>query len=155
MGLLSGNCNIVRVPSISFEQIDIIICAINSLAKISHFSSISQRIILVRYDRDNVATKLFSLDCDIRIIWGGDETIRKIRENKLQPRAFDITFADRYSLSAINANKFIQDNKPLKTANDFYNDTYLIDQNAFTSPHLILWIGSKNNVKKAKKIQRY
>ena len=30
----------------------------------------------------------------------------------------------------------------------FYNDTYLVDQNACSSPHLIIWLG-----KKSKKIQ--
>jgi hypothetical protein len=34
----------------------------------------------------------------------------------------------------------------------FYNDTYLFDQNACTSPHLINWIGSKEEVEKAKAI---
>jgi len=152
MGLLSGNCNIVRVPSISFDQINIIVSAINRLANNPLYLLISKRIILVRYDRNDIATKFFSLDCDIRIIWGGDETIRKIRENNLQPRAFDITFADRYSLCAINADQLILDKNPVKIANDFYNDTYLIDQNACTSPHLILWFGSKNNVNRSKKI---
>ena len=152
MGLLSGNCNVVRVPSINFDQINIIVSAINRLANNSRYILISNRIILVRYDRNDIATKFFSLDCDIRIIWGGDETIKEIRKNDLQPRAFDITFADRYSLCAINANEFINNKNPIKIANDFYNDTYLIDQNACTSPHLILWIGSKNNVTISKKI---
>ena len=31
----------------------------------------------------------------------------------------------------------------------FYNDTYLVDQNACSSPHLIVWIGHENkNLKK-------
>ena len=32
-----------------------------------------------------------------------------------------------------------------------FNDTYLFDQNACTSPHLVIWIGSKLQVKNAKK----
>ena len=105
-GLLSGNTNIIRVPSKDFKQIDIISNAINSLAKESKFSKISNRIVLVRYNRDSDATKEFSRYCDVRVIWG-DETINHIRNMPLKPRAFDITFADRYSLSVINADAYL------------------------------------------------
>ena len=152
MGLLSGNCNIIKVPSANFEQVNIIIDAINSLAENSNYLSVSKKIILVKYDSDDIATKQFSLDCDIRVIWGGDETIQKVRKNDLKPRAYDITFADRYSLCAINADEYIKLNNYNKIANNFYNDTYLFDQNACTSPHLILWLGSENNIVDSKKI---
>jgi len=151
-GLLSGNSNIVRVSSKNFDQISIIVDAINILSKVPQFSNISNRIILIRYDRSHHATMNFSLDCDVRVIWGGDETISQIRRNALQPRAFDITFTDRYSICAINADKFINESQPEIIAKGFYNDTYLFDQNACTSPHLVIWIGSNENVEKAKDI---
>lgn len=28
---------------------------------------------------------------------------------------------------------------------NFYNDTYIMNQNACASPHLIIWSGKKNN----------
>ena len=34
--------------------------------------------------------------------------------------------------------------------NNFYNDTYLVDQNACSSPHLILWQGKRINDAKKK-----
>ena len=54
-------------------------------------------------------------------------------------------------MCALNADQFINESNPDKIANDFYNDTYLFDQNACTSPHLLIWTGTKTNVKKAKK----
>jgi hypothetical protein len=152
MGLLSGNSNILRVPSKKYDQVDIIINAINKLSKVSKYSNISDRIVLVRYDRDSDATKKFSFNCDVRVIWGGDETINEIRKNTLQPRAFDITFADRYSICVINGSEFVNEPKPERVVEGFYNDTYLFDQNACTSAHLILWVGSKNKIEKAKNI---
>ena len=152
ISLLSGNFNIVRVPSKKFEQTEIIVNAINKLAQVSQYSNISNRIILVSYDRNSDATKEFSRDCDVRIIWGGDETISQIRENSLQPRAFDITFADRYSLCVINGEEFVNEPRPEKVVEGFFNDTFLFDQNACTSPHLVLWIGSNKKVEKAKNI---
>jgi hypothetical protein len=151
-GLLSGNSNIVRIPSKNYDQVEIIVDAINSLADTGENSSISERIVLVSYDRSHLATKHFSSICDVRIIWGGDETIRQIRENALQPRAFDITFADRYSFCLINADSLIGELEPKYIAQGFYNDTYLFDQNACTSPHLVLWVGSKDQVKKAQQL---
>ena len=150
MGMLSGNSNIVRVPSQKFEQVDIIVNAVNTLAKIAKHSVISDRIVIVRYDRGSDATKQFSLCCNVRIIWGGDNTINQIRKNMLSPRAFDVSFADRYSICAINAKSYINYDKTDKIANNFYNDTYLFDQNACTSPHLVIWIGSKEEVEMSK-----
>ena len=98
------------------------------------------------------ATASFSSICDVRIIWGGDETISQIRENALPPRAFDVTFSDRYSICVINADKYIDEKEPGKIANGFYNDTYLFDQNACTSPHLVIWIGANANVETAQLI---
>ena len=151
-GLLAGNINIIRVPSKNFEQVDIICDAINKLAEENSHQEISSKLVLVRYDRQNSATKLFSSICDVRIIWGGDSTIEQIRMNQLPPRSFDVTFADRYSLCVINADQYINEDKPEKIALGFYNDTYLFDQNACTAPHLVIWLGSDENVKAAKKI---
>ena len=151
-GLLAGNLNIVRVPSKNFEQIGIICEAIVRLNQLSEHASLSSHIVLVRYSRKNNATNYFSSICDVRIIWGGDETIAQIRENKIPPRSFDVTFADRYSLCAINADEYVKEKSPDKIAHAFYNDTYLFDQNACTAPHLVIWLGSKENVNKAKSI---
>ena len=151
-GLLAGNVNIVRVPSKKFEQVDIICDAINKLAEEKSHQEISTKLVLLRYDRQHSASKLLSSICDVRIIWGGDSTIEQIRMNQLPARSFDITFADRYSLCIINADQYINEDKPEKIALGFYNDTYLFDQNACTAPHLVIWLGSDENVKTAKKM---
>lgn len=151
-GILSGNLNIIRVPSKNFEQVEIICNAILKLSLESAYHSFSTRIALVRYDRKNSATAYFSSICDVRIIWGGDITIEQIRENKIPPRSFDVTFADRYSLCAINADAYINETSPEKIAAGFYNDTYLFDQNACTAPHLIIWLGSGKNIETAKRV---
>jgi hypothetical protein len=151
-GILSGNSNIVRVPSKRFEQIDIVSDAIISLSQIDKYNTISDRIVLVQYDRDSTLTATYSAICDVRIIWGGDETIEKIRLNKIPPRSFDITFSDRYSLCLINANAYVDEQHQERIATGFYNDTYLFDQNACTSPHLIIWLGTRENVEKAQEL---
>ena len=152
-GLLAGNINIVKIPSGDFQQVKIIIRAINELARKKENELTASRVILVRYHRNNShPTKYFSSICDIRVIWGGDESIGRIRKFALSPRAFDVTFSDRYSLCVIDADSYITERKPLKIAEGFYNDTYLFDQNACTSPHLVIWLGSNQNIKKSRSV---
>jgi hypothetical protein len=151
-GILSGNVNIVRVSTKEFQQVSIICEAIAKVAEEKIYKDVTQRINLVRYDRQSTATALFSSICDVRVIWGGDETISEIRKNPLPARSFDVTFADRYSLCIINADIYCAEAHPEIVATGFYNDTYLLDQNACTAPHLLIWTGNTENVEKAKEI---
>lgn len=110
-------------------------------------------IVLVQYERDKEINDRLSSLCDTRIIWGGDATIADIRKSELLPRATEITFADRYSLAVIDADAYMQNTKDEKyaarVASDFYNDTYLSDQNACTSPRVVVWVGkAKDEAKK-------
>ena len=135
-GLLAGNTNVVRVSQKPFLQVDLIV---------KHMREIGMhRVAVVRYPHDSNANAIFSADCAVRVIWGGDATIARIRECALPARAFDICFADRYSLAAINADKMydVSMSDVFKLAERFYNDTYLFDQNACSAPHLVVWIGS-------------
>ena len=150
-GILSGNRNIIKVSSKKSEQADMILRAIWVLSKERKFQDYSSRMAFLRCDLQSSATAYFSSICDVRIIWGGDSTINEIRKNSLRPRAFDVTFASRYSLCIINADKYIHE-KSDRIVKGFYNDTYLFDQNACTSPHLIIWLGTNENVVVAKRV---
>jgi hypothetical protein len=152
-GVVTGNINIVRVPTKDFEQVQIIVEAINKVLNKNRYSSIfSGRLYLVRYNRDSNATALFSEMCDVRVIWGGDNTINEIRKNVIPPKSTEITFSDRYSISIINSSNYINSENKYKIAHDFYNDTYLFDQNACTSPQVIYWLGETNQIESAKNI---
>lgn len=140
-GLLTGNANIVRVPSKRFEQIDIITEALNSA--LDDKPEMAPYIALVRYERDKEINDLFSSMADTRIIWGGDRTIEEIRQSPLPPRSSDVTFADRYSIALINSDEYLFVENKRKVASDFYNDTFFSDQNACTSPRVVIWTGSK------------
>jgi len=149
-GILSGNVNIVRVPSKSFEQVEIICNAIKKVASKPEFNEIEDRLFLIKYDRQSGATNFLSSLCDVRVIWGGDDTIAQIRKFAIPARAYDVTFADRYSFAAINADKLVKEQNIDKVAEHFYNDTYLFDQNACSAPHLVIWTGKMDNIKNAK-----
>lgn len=140
-GLLTGNANIVRVPSKDFPQVTIINKAIKETLDI--YPDMKPYICLVRYGREQKVNDLFSSLADTRIIWGGDNTIAEIRKSPLGPRAGEIAFADRYSLAVIDSEKYLAVEDKVRFAEQFYNDTYLTDQNACTSPRLVVWTGRK------------
>lgn len=142
-GLLAGNANIVRVPSKDFEQVSIIADAINSVLNEEVGKSLKGYLALIRYGHDDKVTEYLSAICDTRVIWGGDETIRAIRKSPLKPRANEITFADRYSLAVIDADDYLKSEDKKSIATGFYNDTYLTDQNACTSPRIVIWLGEE------------
>ncbi|PHR69815.1 MAG: acyl-CoA reductase [Arcobacter sp.] len=151
-GLLSGNANIVRVPSKNFAQIDIICYELKRILEIKKYKLIKKMTTFIKYDRDNDITSYFSSICNARIIWGGDLTINNIRSLPVSARCVDVAFSDRFSFSVINAESLIElDNVGLdRLIEGFYNDTYLMDQNACSSPHLLVWTGK--NKSKAKNI---
>lgn len=142
-GLLTGNANVVRIPSKDFPQVRIINKAINDTLNMDIHAGIRRYICLVRYDRSREINDLLSEICDTRIIWGGDATIAKLRKSPLRPRASEITFADRFSIAVIDSACYLEREDKQKIAEDFYNDTYLTDQNACTSPRMVVWIGTQ------------
>lgn len=145
-GLLAGNTNVVRVSSKQFVQVDLIIKHLHALLATGEYNEVANRIALVRYDRTSDANEMFSAMCNVRVIWGGDATIATLRQNAIPPRAFDVCFADRYSIAAINPEVIMEasDAEMKKLAEAFYNDTYLFDQNACSAPHTIFWLQSDN-----------
>jgi hypothetical protein len=149
-GLICGNSNIVKVPSRDFKEIEIICDSLKKVLTKTKYLKIKNMITVVRYSNNDNLTSILSLKCDGRLIWGGDKTISKIKEFQTKPRNIDIAFADRYSISIINSDSYFKlpQYKKLNLARNFYNDTYAVDQNACSSPHILIWKGKF--IKKAK-----
>ena len=145
-GLITGNSNIVKVPSKEFDQVKIICNLIKKiLSKKKNF--LKKKITIIQYKENNEFTKKFSLISNARIIWGGNETINNLRDFRINERALDITFADRYSFCIINQSKLekISNFEFKNFIQRFYNDTYAVDQNACSSPHLVIWHGKNSS----------
>lgn len=147
--LLAGNISIVRVSSKDFEQVDLICKAISKLLSEESYSFLNQYIVIVRYEHNPALNDYLSSICDLRIVWGGNRTVEELRKSPLSPRAVEMTFPDRYSLSVISSDEYLRQ-EPQKVASLFYIDTYFTDQNACSSPRLIVWTG--NRVKEAQNL---
>ena len=147
-GLLAGCSNIVRLPSKKFPQTEAALDLIRETLK--DHSEIARRSVFVRYPADNEITQEFSDMADARMIWGGDKTVDSIRSLKVKPKCIDLAFADRYSFAVIDGNSVLEadDSRLLRLAEDFYNDTYLMDQNACSSPMVICWTNDSEAARK-------
>ena len=141
-GLLAGNANIVRLPGKDFEQVNIILDAVKELLADKH-AWLAPYLCFVKYSSDKELHDRFSSLCDVRVVWGGDQTIEDFRKSPLKPRATELTFADRYSIAVINAEEYLKAEDKPAIAQAFYNDTYFSDQNACTAPRIIFWIGTQ------------
>ena len=117
---------------------------------------INKYVSVISYAHDKEITDYLSSLVNVRVIWGGDNTISEIRKSPIRPRCTEVCFADRYSMLMIDASYLISrsadDSYMEQTAKMFYNDTYLFDQNACGSPRLIYWYGNEADIEKAKKI---
>ncbi len=142
-GLLAGNANIVRVPTKPFRQIDIICTTLGRLFESPKYAELKAMTAFVRYERSERITAALSENCGARVIWGGDASIKDIRKSPAPVRCVEIAFSDRYSFCLLDAGAILSlDPDSLKRlAEGFYNDAYLMDQNACSSPHLIIWKG--------------
>ncbi len=148
-GMLAGNNNIIRISN-NAEKTDIAI--IEEIKKLleGSFNEFRNRIAIIQYEHNKQITDTLSLLADTRVIWGGDDTINTIRMSPIKPNTADIVFADRFSLCIINSDKYIECTDKKRFAERFYNDAFLFNQKACSSPKLVIWKG--NNIDQSKAI---
>lgn len=151
-GLLSGNANIVRIAEKSFPQTEIISRKIDHLFQSSAYEKIAAMNRIVQYPRDDFITGELSKRANARVLWGGDQTITHLRKLSISPRCVDISFADRYSIALLDVQAVLDETDigMVRLAEGFFNDVYLQNQDACSSPHLLIWHGPATKAELAK-----
>ncbi len=149
-GLLSGNNNIIRLPSKNFIQVKILCEILKKLSTKKIYKKSFRRLLLIKYQNSDLISSELSKNVEARVIWGGDSTVNKFKTFKTKPRCIDLAFANRYSISLIDSNKLAKLNsKNLSNlVKKFYNDTYTMDQFGCSSPNSVFWLGKNNFAKK-------
>jgi hypothetical protein len=106
---------------------------------------------MLRYGHEREISAAISAAADVRIIWGGDETVRTIRAIPVGPQCKEITFPDRYSFAVLDAAKYLalDEAARAKIAEQFYNDTFWFDQMACSSPRVVVWCGTVDDARRA------
>lgn len=153
LAALVGNRNLIRISSRASAQSDLLLRlwreSLSQAAPELHDSTI-----VVSYGHDDEITRLLSAACDVRVIWGGDEAISRIRTAPLAPHARELTFPDRTSLAVLHAGRCLElgETGRAKLAEQFFNDAYWFDQMACSSPRMVIWCGAPSVVKEASEV---
>ncbi len=146
--LIAGNCVVMRLSKRVFPQEAVVIrCLQEAMEQVPLFK---ERIVLLRYGHEKAITDVLSQMCDVRVIWGGDGAVAEIQKSPLREGITDIAFVDRKSAAVMDAKSVLACENIKGLAHEFYNDTFLNDQNACSSPSAICWIGNTEDVAKAK-----
>ena len=145
--LLAGNITVIRVSNKQFEEVSIICDAINKVLERSEHEAVRSHICIIRYDHSDEISAFLSSICDVRVIWGGDRTIREIRKFPIPSRAIEMCFADRHSIAIIDPDAYLKMDAS-EIADKFYTDTYYSDQNACSSPRIVIWTKESREAKK-------
>jgi hypothetical protein len=137
-----GNRNVVRISSRSGGAADVVLETLNETLADAH-PAVRQTQRMVTYGRDDSVTAALSAACDLRVIWGGDESVNRLRRYPLPPAARDLTFPDRSSFAVLSAAAWLAADpaERRRVAEGLYNDVYWFDQAACSSPRTLFWVG--------------
>jgi hypothetical protein len=144
LAMLAGNINIIRISQSVGFQLEALLGVLQKLMSDPHWRSIAERNVVITYPRDERTSTFISGRADIRVIWGGDETVRSLRSLPAKPRTRDISFADKVSSTVVQAGRYLKcgGETVAAIAKSFYNDAYQFDQLACSSPHFVFFVGT-------------
>ena len=142
LSTLTGNRNIVRLSSRLTDQSNLIIDTISEVL-VDH-PEIAGSSAMITYGHDDAVTSAISATCDVRVIWGGDTTVNRIRSIPIPAHANEMVFADRFSMAAIGTMVYqgLDDQERNRLAELFFTDAYWFDQLGCSSARLLIWVGS-------------
>ncbi|GAB3865813.1 acyl-CoA reductase [Dactylosporangium cerinum] len=141
LSALAGNHNIVRVSARAAGAAQTVLEALNDVLAVAH-PAIAQTQRMITYDRDDAVTGALIGACDLRVLWGGDQSVNELRRHPIRPLARDLAFPDRSSFAAICVAGWQASTQEQRRAavDGFANDLYWFDQAACSSPRNLFWI---------------
>ena len=144
LGLLAGNKNVVRISTRCGEGDKQLCRVIEEVLAQEKQKEMRKRIQIVQYERNDEISRQYINASNACVFWGGDETVAKMHALIEKPGITEVSFPDRYGLCILNA-EALKEYLPEEIehlAHRFYNDTYVMDQNACSSPRLVVWYGN-------------
>ena len=146
----SGNTNFVRLSRKSdiniiskvISQIDLVLGDLES-----------KRQVFYSGDIDNKITAELSLNCDVRLIWGDNPTIKKIKNDYPTSAVLELNYKNRNSASLISSDEYLEMSISQKRIflKKYLNDSLSFSFAACSSPQYTFWLGSEKNNFQAQK----
>lgn len=150
IGIISGCENFIRMPEKQFPQLRFFLKIIKKIISRKKYSKIKKSICFIKYDKSDLKSSFLSKISDVRLIWGGDSTVKKFKEYETKVKHVDLYFPNKVSGALIN----ISELKKLKYQEfthlvyKFYTDAYLMDQKGCSSPKILFWFGKSKLIEK-------
>jgi hypothetical protein len=153
LSMLSGNSNVVRLSQRRGEAVHLLLEKINLLLDQPKFQPIETRSLILAYDHEDSITEQLSQVCQVRVLWGGDESVRRLRAIPMNPLGMEVVFPSRFSLAMLDASEVSSASESLlrQLVGRFCNDSYWFDQKACSSPRLVVWVGERSTCDFAKR----
>ncbi len=107
LSMLAGNINLVRVSQSNTLQLELLLGVLQKLMSDPRWQSVAERNVVLTYPRNDQTNRFFSERADVRVIWGGDDTVRQLRALPAKPRTKEISFADKVSSTVIQAGRYL------------------------------------------------
>ena len=141
---LTGNRSLIRLPSFRSSTVSFLLECINKIINSKTYERLYGLLFCIGYDHNNEITSFISNHCDLRLLWGGNNTVSEFRKVPTSPYARDLVFPDRFSFSVIGSTEYLNapDSSKSSLTEAFFKDVYSFDQMACSSPRLVVWIGS-------------
>lgn len=148
LSMLAGNSNLVRISSRAGVQSGHLLQVLDR-ALATADPEIRAAICVVRYGHDKATTDALSARADLRIVWGGDETVGLVRESPLAPAGTELVFPNKYSFAVFDAAAWNAIADKSAVARKFVNDALWFGQMACSSPRAVVWLGTSADVDSA------
>lgn len=151
LAFLLGNRTLVKVSSRTGASAELIIQAMNQLLAHPQHRACAERIAIIQYASQAAVTQRLSELAQLRVIWGGNQTIAAIQAITAEKAIEDVVFPNRHSAALINASTVNRDNIA-NVVDSFCKDSLVYAQQACSSPRCLLWLGKDKDITRAQQL---
>ena len=151
-GFIAGCKNLVRLPSNESEQIKLFLEAFEKVSSLPEFAEIKKTNYFFRSERESAVLDSLVPLVDALLVWGGDSTVEYFRALVKSPNVRQIFFPSRQSSMILKARgvlDVLESQTQMGFLRSLYNDTFLTDCNACSSPSKIFFVGDESDCTKA------
>ena len=155
VSFLVGNLNVVRVSrDRPTEQVTLLTEVLRAVLSEPQFSDFADELAIVSYGHEPEPTAAVSREADVRLLWGGDDTVERMRAFPVGPGGHDVTFGDRFSFAVLRPGAILNagDDERYGLAEQLFNDAYWFDQQGCASPRLVVWVGNAAEAEAARSL---
>ncbi len=152
---LVGNLNVVRVSRTRFSpQVKLLCEVLDGVLAQERFAGFGQELAVISYDHEAEPTAALSREADVRLLWGGDQTVARLRAVPIRPATHELTFGDRFSFAVLRPDAVLEADPQSRStlAERLFRDAYWFDQLACASPRLLVWVGAEAQVNDARRL---